>query len=88
MNKKKDGSRFDDLISTVRSRTQEEMPQPTESKPVRKTKSTDPDYIRTTIYLPKQLHKKLKAAAVDEDREMSEIIEELVNQWLKSRENH
>ncbi len=30
MNKKKDGSRFDDLIGAARSRTQEEIPQPTE----------------------------------------------------------
>jgi metal-responsive CopG/Arc/MetJ family transcriptional regulator len=41
--------------------------------------------VRTTIYLPKQLHRQLKAAALDEEQEMSEIIEELINQWLESR---
>jgi Arc/MetJ-type ribon-helix-helix transcriptional regulator len=55
---------------------------------VRKSKSTDPDYVRTTVYLPKQLHKQLKAAAADEEREMSDIVKELVEQWLKSRSEH
>jgi hypothetical protein len=43
--------------------------------------------VRTTVYLPKRLHQQLKAAAVEEDREMSGIVEELIDTWLKSREN-
>lgn len=63
----------------------EQTPTPPEPRPAKKTKSTDPDYVRTTVYLPKRLHKQLKAAAADEEREMSEILEELVEQWLKKR---
>jgi len=81
MSKKKDGSRFDELFSAVRG--QEPVTEP-ESKPARKSKSTDPDYIRTTVYLPKRLHKQLKAAAADEEREMSDILEQLVEQWLRA----
>ena len=85
MNRKKDTSRFDNLIGAARGREPKETPQLPDSKPVRKSKSTDPDYARTTVYLPKRLHKLLKAAAADEEREMSDILQQLVEQWLKSR---
>lgn len=85
MSKKKESSRFDALFGVARQ--QEQTPAPAEQKPVKKTKSTDPDYVRTTVYLPKRLHKQLKAAAADEEQEMSEILEGLVEQWLKSRAN-
>lgn len=85
MNRKKDSSRFDNLIGAARGREPKETPQLPDSKPVRKSKSTDADYSRTTVYLPKRLHKQLKAAAADEEREMSDIVEQLVEQWLKSK---
>ncbi len=47
-----------------------------------KAKSTNPDYTRTTIYLPKKMHKKLKAIALEEEKEMSSIVEELISAWL------
>lgn len=50
-----------------------------------KAKSVNPDYVRTTVYLPKTMHKKLKAIAVEEEKEMSGIVEELIDTWLKSR---
>lgn len=51
----------------------------------KKAKSANPDYTRTTIYLPKKMHKKLKAIALDEEREMSSIVEELIEIWLSKR---
>ena len=50
-----------------------------------KAKSTNPDYTRTTIYLPKKMHKKLKAIALEEEKEMSSIVEELIEAWLMSQ---
>jgi hypothetical protein len=50
----------------------------------KKAKSANPDYTRTTVYLPKKMHKKLKAIALDEEREMSSIVEELIETWLSS----
>jgi hypothetical protein len=85
MSKKKDSNRFDALLSSARQ--QEQTPAPVEQKLTKKSKSTDPDYVRTTVYLPKRLHKQLKVAAADEEREMSEILEGLVEQWLKKRKN-
>ena len=84
MSKKKDStSRFDALFGAAKPK--EQTPAPDEPKPAKKSKSTDPDYVRTTVYLPKRFHKQLKAAAADEEREMSEILEGLVEQWLQSR---
>lgn len=51
----------------------------------KKAKSANPDYTRTTVYLPKKMHKKLKAIALDEEREMSSIVEELIKNWLSER---
>ena len=48
-------------------------------------KSANPDYTRTTVYLPKKMHKLLKAIALDEEREMSSIVEELIETWLSKR---
>lgn len=50
-----------------------------------KAKSSNPDYTRTTLYLPKKMHKKLKAIAVEEEREMSQIVEELLSAYLESK---
>jgi hypothetical protein len=84
MSDKKKGSRFDDLIDAARSRQQrDDLPSiKDDDKLGIKSKSTDPNYIRTTVYLPKQLHRRMKAAALSEDRQMSDIIAELVEQWL------
>ncbi|BAZ08532.1 helix-turn-helix protein, CopG [Calothrix sp. NIES-4071] len=85
MSDKKKGSRFDNLIDAARSRQQrDELPSIIDDDKNNgvKSKSTDPNYIRTTVYLPKQLHRRMKAAALSQDRQMSEIIAELVEQWL------
>lgn len=48
-------------------------------------KSANPNYTRTTVYLPKKMHKELKAIALDEEREMSSIVEELIETWMSKR---
>lgn len=82
MSNRKKTSRFDDLIDAARSRQQRDQPPSTEDKPTSPSKSTDPSYTRTTIYLPKQLHRQLKAAAASQERQMSDIVTELVEKWL------
>lgn len=91
---KKDGSRFDNFINAARAPKPTPTPEtptpteaaPTEKSPPKKSKSSDPNYMRTTVYLPRQIHRRLKSAAADEEKEISEIIEELVTGWLASRE--
>jgi hypothetical protein len=48
------------------------------------SKSSNQSYIRTTFYLPRHLHKQLKIVAAHKDRDMSGIIEELLESWLKN----
>ena len=72
----------------ARSTPQTSDAQTSKSSDVRKqklSKSKDPEYQRTTIYLPKDLHRRLKAEAVVSDREISDIVETLVAEWLESR---
>ena len=51
----------------------------------RLSKSKDPNYQRTTIYIPKPLHRKLKAIAAEDDREISDIVETLIQDWIENR---
>jgi hypothetical protein len=57
----------------------------TDAQTSKVAKSANPDYTRTTIYLPKKMHKLLKAIALDEEREMSSIVEELIETWMSLR---
>lgn len=57
----------------------------TDAQTSKKAKSANPDYTRTTVYLPKKMHKLLKAIALDEEREMSSIVEELIETWLSKK---
>ncbi|MGB5772593.1 MAG: CopG family transcriptional regulator [Crocosphaera sp.] len=84
---KKPSSRFDDLFSAARSKTEDISPESTTIKETKKSKSRDPDYVRTTIYLPKRLHQQLKVAAVQGNKDMSEIISGLVDAWVQSEKN-
>lgn len=93
MSIKKEGSRFDNLFGAARSgkaagaseHPDIQTSNAIEHPDVQTSKSKDPNYQRTTIYLPKAMHRRLKAAAVNEEKEMSAIVEELVEQWLNSR---
>lgn len=83
---KKKTSRFDELIDAARSRQKRDNPEEVNEKKVTfKSKSTDPNYVRTTVYLPKRLHRKLKLAAASDERQMSDIITELLEKWLSEK---
>jgi len=95
MSTKKEGSRFDNLFGAARSgkaadateSSDTQTSDATEHLDIQTSKSKDPTYQRTTIYLPKAMHRRLKAAAANEDKEMSVIVEELLEQWLNSRQD-
>jgi len=84
-------SRFDGLFGAVKvtksdAQTSEHLDiQVSESLDVQTSKGKDPNYQRTTIYLPKPLHRQFKAAAATDGKEMSTIVEELVQLWLEER---
>jgi len=89
--------RFDDLIGGLsKSKTSKSSDSETakfsdvetsSSSDSQLPKSKDPDYQRTTIYMPKALHRELRIAAITEGLEMSDVICDLVKEWLESRKN-
>lgn len=81
---KEEKSRFEDLFIAARPPQQEPEAKP--KPPQKRSKSKDPNYVRTTVYLPKGLHRQLKAAAAAEDQEMSEVVAQLIEGWLQSKE--
>jgi hypothetical protein len=85
----KDRNRFEGLFSTARvTQPVEQISAGKDKKEAeRTTKSTDPTYQRTTLYIPKALHRQFKSATIDEGQEMSEVMEKLIQQWLDSRRN-
>ncbi|MEG4070847.1 CopG family transcriptional regulator [Microcoleus sp. Pol11C2] len=47
------------------------------------SKSKYANFVRTTVYLPKLLHRQLKSAAAQSGQEMSELVEKSVAQYLQ-----
>lgn len=83
-------SRFDQLIGSVGKQRAEDLPPVQEPQPqppaqASKAKGKDPNYQRTTFYIPKDIHREFKMAALEDDLEMSDIVEDLISQWLRER---
>ena len=43
------------------------------------------EYTQAAAYVRRDVHRRVKAALVAEEREYSELVEELLVEWLKSR---
>jgi hypothetical protein len=94
---KKQSSRFSGLLKKGRELEPETEsdPEPQQNetpaakKPQRDKGRSHPDnkgkYVSTTIYLDRDVHKLVKLAMIDDERELSELTEELLRAWLKSR---
>lgn len=85
-------SRFDQLIGSVgKQKTQDPTKvqatadQSKTPMAASKAKCKDPNYQRTTFYIPKDIHREFKMAALEDGVEMSDIIEDLISQWLRER---
>jgi len=50
-------------------------------------KRSDPNYIQVGAYIPIELNKSVKRRLVDTDKDFSELVAELLDQWVKSHEN-
>jgi len=48
----------------------------------RRGKSADPDYIKLTTYIKRGTHLAVKKRLLDEGKEISELVEELMQSWL------
>lgn len=79
-------SRFDELFKSRHPNIQTSGHLDTHKQFVPQvSKSKNPDFIRTTVYLPKEIHRALKVAAAEEGQEMSDITSNLIQEWLESR---
>ncbi|HEY9301908.1 MAG TPA: hypothetical protein VIQ31_37190 [Phormidium sp.] len=72
-------SRFDDLLKAKKLKPGE----PDLSPSTALSKSKDPNFVRTTVYLPKLLHRQLKSAAAQSGQEMSSLVEKSVTKYLQ-----
>lgn len=48
-------------------------------------KSVDPAYVKFTTYVRKKTHLAVKSRLVAQERELSDLVEELLQQWLASQ---
>jgi hypothetical protein len=51
-------------------------------------KSADPAFTKFTIYIRKTTHRAAKVRMVSEDRELSDLVEELLTVWLKENDSN
>ncbi|MEP0908915.1 hypothetical protein NC969_25685 [Leptolyngbya subtilissima ST-M1] len=49
-------------------------------------KRSDPNYIQVGAYIPIELNKSVKRLLVDDDKDFSDLVSELLEQWV--RENN
>ncbi|MCF2970734.1 hypothetical protein L1047_05935 [Synechococcus sp. Nb3U1] len=60
-----------------------EPPEPPE--PLRPPKPNSSEYIKLTAYIPKDTHRAVKRILLESDQDLSELIEALLTQWLRSQ---
>ncbi len=48
-------------------------------------KRSDDNYRQVSAYIRKETHQQVKIALLQEEREFSELVEELLSGWLKAR---
>ncbi|MBG1271123.1 hypothetical protein [Nostoc sp. WHI] len=74
------------MILIPRDKEQESQPDPEISSKKKGGKRSHPDYRQTTIYINKQIEKKMKAAFLEDGVEdFSQWIEERIEEWLEGR---
>ncbi len=79
--------KFDELMK-VRGRSHEgvEVRRAAEPTPsARAGKRSNDEYRQISAYIRKDTHRRVKIALLEEDREFSELVEELLSEWLELR---
>lgn len=54
------------------------------AKKLAKSKDKE-NYVQTTAYIAKPVHKDLQVALAEENKEYSQLVEDLLSQWMKGR---
>ncbi len=50
-------------------------------------KRSDPNYIQVGAYIPIELNKRVKRRLVDTDKDFSELVAELLDQWVQNNQD-
>lgn len=53
-------------------------------RPVGKRSRTE--YTQVSAYVPKHIHRKTKAALIEDGRDFSDLVTDLLDEWLRSQE--
>jgi hypothetical protein len=53
----------------------------------RLAKSTDPSFMKFTTYIRRATHLGVKTRLVSKEKELSDLVEELLSNWLKENES-
>jgi hypothetical protein len=48
-------------------------------------KHSNPDYVQTSLYLPRQLKNTARARLLEQGKELSGLVEEMLRDWLKKQ---
>ena len=65
----------------------QETTAPKRGRPARGAKRNNPDYEQVTAYIKRQTYKQVKIRLIEEDKEFSELVEELLSAWLQAEES-
>ena len=84
-------SKFDSFIKATRgaeAAPKRKAPAPARSSPPatgarRLAKRDDPDYKQALAYVPRELHRRVMSKLAEEEREFSDLVEQLLSGWLK-----
>ena len=67
--------------SSVPSKSGKRKDKPEDSRPL--AKSSDPAFMKFTTYIRKSTHLGVKTRLVSKEKELSDLVEELLSTWLK-----
>lgn len=76
-------SAIDRLSRSNRTKAAAPNNQPEQPQPRQKGKSSNPDYQQLGVYIKKEILRKVKSKAALQDLELSQIVEDLLVDWLE-----
>jgi uncharacterized Zn finger protein (UPF0148 family) len=77
--------KFDDLVKSRNKGQASSQQEPVRRSAPSAGKRSDSEYKQVSAYIRKDTHFKVKLALLQESREFSELVEELLGEWVASR---
>ncbi len=82
-------TRFGKVVDTFGKLPQQQQPGAAAAPAARRGgrppgKKNNPDYKQVTVYLHEEAHRAAKKLLLDEQRDFSELVDDLVAQWLQT----